>query len=55
MEKNRWMRKQFVAKFNKLGRCYGRGVSSCVVIVEEHIVLRQIGPFILQFSIKSIQ
>jgi hypothetical protein len=37
--------------------CHGddRVVSRCVVMVEEHFLLRQMGLFFLQFGIKSAQ
>ena len=49
------MGQQFVASFDQFGRGDGGGVSRCVVMVEEHFFLRQMGPFFLQFGVESAQ
>jgi hypothetical protein len=49
------MEQQFIAQFDRLGHGDGGGVSRRVVVVENHLFLHQMGPFFLQFGIKSAQ
>ena len=51
----RWMGQQFFVQFDQFGHGVGRGVSRCVVMVKEHFFYCQMGPFFLQFSVKSAQ
>ena len=45
--KSGWMGKQFLAEFIEFGhRCRAR-VNSCIVLMEEHFLLRQMGTFFL--------
>jgi len=44
-----------VAEFDQFGLGEGGSVSRCVVMMEEHIFLRQVGPYFLQFGGESAQ